>query len=115
MSNWPEDLDHFLRTDPRDAGCGTAMELLHVYAELAAADPAEAERRYPEVAAHLRACGPCEQDLGGLLAAIAADADIAESLPRPRTSRRAVSPRRCASAAGLHPAGRLFGQATPGA
>jgi hypothetical protein len=72
MSNWPG-LDRFLQTDPRDAGCGKAMELLHVYAELAAADPAAAERRYPKVAAHLRACGPCEQDLGGLLAAIRPD------------------------------------------
>ncbi len=98
MSNWPEDLNRFLRTDPRDAGCDTAMELLHVYAELATADAAAAERRYPEVAAHLRACGPCEQDLRGLLAAIAADADIAESLPRRRISRRAVSPRRCRAA-----------------
>jgi hypothetical protein len=79
MSNWPEDLDHFLRTDPRDAGCDTAMRLLHVYAELAAADPAAARRRYPDVASHLHSCGPCEQDLRGLLAAIAADADIAES------------------------------------
>jgi hypothetical protein len=79
MSNWLEDLDDFLRTDPRDAGCDTAMQLLHVYAELAAADPAAARRRYPEVASHLHSCGPCEQDLRGLLVAIAADADIAES------------------------------------
>jgi hypothetical protein len=94
MSNWPEDLDRFLQTDPNDAGCDTAMDLLHVYAELAAADPGEAKRRYPEVAAHLRSCGPCEQDLNGLLAAIGADADIAESLQRRRTSLRAVSPAR---------------------
>ena len=72
MNSWPE-LDRFLRTDPRDAGCGKAMELLHVYVELAAADPREAELRYPEVAAHLRSCGPCAQDLAGLLAAIEAD------------------------------------------
>jgi hypothetical protein len=72
MSNWP-DLDRFLRTDPRDSGCGKAMELLHVYADLAAVDPAAAEHRFPEVAAHMRACGPCEQDLGGLLAAIRPD------------------------------------------
>lgn len=71
MNSWPA-LDRFLRTDPRDAGCGKAMELLHVYAELAA-DPRQAEHRYPEVAAHLRACGPCAQDLEGLLAAIRAD------------------------------------------
>ncbi len=72
MNSWPE-LDRFLRTDPRDAGCGKAMELLHVYAELAAADPGGAEHRYPEVAAHLRSCGPCTEDLEGLLAAIRAD------------------------------------------
>jgi hypothetical protein len=72
MNSWPT-LDRFLRTDPRDAGCGKAMELLHVYAELAAADPREAGQRYPEVAAHLRACGPCAEDLEGLLAAIRAD------------------------------------------
>src|SRR5215470_3846822 len=94
MSNWLEDLDRFLQTDSRDAGCEKAMELLHVYAEVAIADPRAAEQRYPGVAAHLRACFPCEQDLDGLIAAIKADADIAESLPRRRTSRRAVSPPR---------------------
>jgi hypothetical protein len=30
-------LDDFLRTDPRDVGCDRAMEMLHVYVELAAA------------------------------------------------------------------------------
>ncbi|MEU8607208.1 hypothetical protein AB0C29_04295 [Actinoplanes sp. NPDC048791] len=65
------DLDAFLRTDPRDVGCGGAMEVLHAYAELHVADPAEAARRYPGVAAHLRACGPCSTDFEGLLALIA--------------------------------------------
>jgi hypothetical protein len=69
MNGWPA-LERFLRTDPRDAGCGQAMELLHVYAELMITDRAGAGRRYPEVAAHLRACGPCLEDLEGLLAAI---------------------------------------------
>ncbi|MGH3410332.1 MAG: hypothetical protein ACRDRJ_48725 [Streptosporangiaceae bacterium] len=72
MNSWPA-LDRLLRTDPRDAGCATAMALLHVYAELAAADPAAARRRYPQVAAHREACGPCAEDLEGLLAAIGAD------------------------------------------
>ena len=72
MNSWAE-LDRFLRTDPREAGCATAMELLHVYAELAAADGPAAEQRYPEVAAHLRSCGPCAKDLEGLLAVIQAD------------------------------------------
>jgi hypothetical protein len=72
MNSWPE-LDRFLQTDPRDAGCDKAMELLHVYAEMAVADPRAAELAYPEVAAHLRACGPCAEDLEGLLAAVRTD------------------------------------------
>ncbi|HVV24386.1 MAG TPA: hypothetical protein VHF06_33435 [Pseudonocardiaceae bacterium] len=63
-------LERFLTTDPRDVGCAQAMAMLHVYAELAAADPAEARRLHPGIAAHVRACGPCAEDLEGLLAAI---------------------------------------------
>jgi len=45
------------------------MEMLHIYTELVAAgDPAE--QRYPGIAAHLRACGPCGEDFEGLLAAV---------------------------------------------
>jgi hypothetical protein len=64
-------LERFLDTDPRDAGCAETMAVMHVYAEmvLAGEDP---ERRYPGVTAHLRSCGPCEQDLDGLLAALRA-------------------------------------------
>ena len=68
MNGWTV-LDRFLQTDPRDVGCGEAMELLHVYAELAATD-AEAAQRYPGIAAHLAACGPCGEDFDGLLEAI---------------------------------------------
>lgn len=60
-------LDRLLTLDPRDAGCDHARALLHVYAEIAEQDAGAAEERYPEVAAHLAACGPCEQDLEGLL------------------------------------------------
>ena len=35
MNGWPA-LDRFLRTDPRDVGCGEAMEMLHSYAALVA-------------------------------------------------------------------------------
>ena len=62
-------LDRFLRTDPRDVGCAEAMEMLHVYAELVTSGEA-AEQRYPGIAAHLQACGPCGEDFQGLLAAI---------------------------------------------
>jgi len=67
-----ERLERFLRTDPRDVGCDEAMAVLHIYADLAATgeDPGE---RYPGVAAHLAACGPCAEDLTGLLAAVASD------------------------------------------
>lgn len=68
MSPWS--LEEFLRADPGDVGCAEAMEALHVYAELAGEDPDAAQRRYPGVAAHLRVCGPCAEDLTGLLAAI---------------------------------------------
>ena len=63
----------FLRTDPHDVGCDGALELLHVYAELVAAEPDVAAMRLPGVTAHLAACGPCHEDLVGLLAALSDD------------------------------------------
>jgi hypothetical protein len=68
MNGWSA-LERFLDTDPQDAGCDEAIKLLHVYAELVAND-ADAARLYPQVAAHLLACGPCAEDLTGLLAAM---------------------------------------------
>jgi hypothetical protein len=68
MTGWPG-LDRLLAVDPADGGCGHAMELLHVYAELLAADQ-DAARHHPAVAAHVAACGPCADDLAGLLAAL---------------------------------------------
>jgi hypothetical protein len=73
MNGWSA-LDRFLRTDSRDVGCAAAMELLHVYVKLMAAD-ARAAQRYPGIAAHLRACGPCGKDFDGLLAAMRGSAD----------------------------------------
>jgi hypothetical protein len=62
-----------LRTDPRDVGCAQAMEVLPIYAQLAAAgDPVE--ESYPGIDAHLRACGPCGEDCEGLLTALGDDA-----------------------------------------
>jgi hypothetical protein len=51
MNSWPA-LDRFLQTDPHDAGCGKAVELLHIYAEIAAADPgagSNGTRRWPRI------------------------------------------------------------------
>ena len=67
--NGRSELEQFLRTDPRDVGCDQAMEMLHVYVDLIARGD-DAEVRYPGVAAHLRACGPCSEDFHGLLAAV---------------------------------------------
>ena len=71
MSHWPE-LDRFLQTDPGDVGCDQAFRLLHVYVELVLDDAtgSAAARRYPGVAAHLLACGPCGEDYAGLLLAV---------------------------------------------
>ena len=62
-------LERFLRTDPRDVGCDEAMAVLHIYVDLVAAGE-DAAGRYPGVAAHLLACGPCSEDFTGLLAAV---------------------------------------------
>ena len=65
-----ERLERFLRADPRDVGCDETMAVLHVYVDLVVTG-VDAEERYPGVAAHLLACGPCDEDLTGLLAAVA--------------------------------------------
>ena len=65
-------LDRFLRTDPRDVGCGQATAVLHVYVDLVASGE-DAAARYPGVAVHLAACGPCGEDFAGLLAAVASE------------------------------------------
>ncbi len=72
MNGWSA-LDRFLRADPRDAGCAEAIQMLHVYAGLVAAGE-PAEQRYPGIAAHLYACGPCGEDFEALLAAVRDDA-----------------------------------------
>ncbi|MGA8017145.1 MAG: hypothetical protein WCB85_14650 [Candidatus Dormiibacterota bacterium] len=81
------ELEQFLRTDPQDVGCDEALRLLHVYADLVLDDSSggEAARRYPGVAAHLLACGPCGEDFDGLLLAAGAVA-TAETDPEPRGS-----------------------------
>ena len=73
MNGWRE-LEDFLRTDPRDVGCAEAMAMLHMYADLVAADEL-AEQRYPGIAAHLHACGPCGEDFEALLAAVHSEPD----------------------------------------
>jgi hypothetical protein len=67
-----EKLERFLRTDPRDVGCDEAMAVLHIYVDLTATG-GDAAGRYPGVAAHLTACGPCGEDFAGLLLAATND------------------------------------------
>jgi hypothetical protein len=43
--------------------------MLHVYSELYLAGE-HPERRFPGIAAHLEACGPCGEDFAGLVAAL---------------------------------------------
>jgi hypothetical protein len=62
-------LERFLRTDPRDVGCDEAMAVLHIYVDLMAAGQ-DAAGRYPGIAVHLLACGPCGEDYSGLLQAV---------------------------------------------
>ena len=62
-------LERFLETDPRDVGCEEAMAVLHIYVDLTATG-GDAAGRYPGVAAHLQACGPCGEDFTGLLLAV---------------------------------------------
>lgn len=69
MNDGYSKLQRFLETDPLDVGCEEAMRMLHVYVDLVVAD-ADAGRRLPGVAAHLRACGPCSDDFAGLLDAV---------------------------------------------
>jgi hypothetical protein len=66
-------LDEFLTTDPADVGCDQAVAMMHVYVEILG-DGEDAAARYPGIAAHLRACGPCGDDYEGLLRTIR-DAD----------------------------------------
>jgi hypothetical protein len=72
MTGWQESLERFLATDPRDVGCDEAMAIMHVYAELLAAG-VDAAEQYPGLASHLAACGPCAEDVEGLLAAVQED------------------------------------------
>lgn len=73
-------LDACVQANPRDAGCDEAMEMMDVCADLLAAggDPAD---RYPGLHAHFMECGPCAQDLEGLLATVIRESHVG-NVPR---------------------------------
>jgi len=63
-------LGRFVCTDPADVGCEQALAVLHAYVDMVLdGDVVDAARRYPGVAAHLLACGSCEENFAGLLVA----------------------------------------------
>jgi hypothetical protein len=62
-------LEEFLATNQIDSGCARALELLDVYADQVIAGE-RPEERFPDIAAHLAVCGPCAEDLAGLVAAV---------------------------------------------
>jgi hypothetical protein len=64
MNGWAS-LQRFLATDRVDADCAETFAVLERYAERVLAG--DAELRFPGVAAHLRACAVCAEDLRGLL------------------------------------------------
>lgn len=68
MTGW-DSLRTFLRTDPADAGCAETFRLLDRYVERELAF-GDARLAFPGIAAHLDVCGPCVEDVRGLLAAI---------------------------------------------
>jgi hypothetical protein len=74
-------VDRLTHTDPRDVGCEETGEKLHIFADLAMADPVEAARKFWGVQVHLHACGPCALDLQGLLAVLSA-VDTERTAPR---------------------------------
>lgn len=59
-------LDDLLRADPTDPGCDGGMLLLDQYVEMECAGQ-DAAARFPEQAAHLRACPACRLDHDSLL------------------------------------------------
>jgi hypothetical protein len=67
----PGGLEGFLEPDLSDVGCNETLRLLDVYVDLLAAG-GHAPRRLPGIAAHLRDCPACHEDLRGLLAAAVA-------------------------------------------
>jgi hypothetical protein len=46
------------------------MEMLDIYVELLADGDSDPSERFPGLSAHFLACGPCAENLEGLLAAI---------------------------------------------
>jgi hypothetical protein len=73
LTGW-ESFRKFLSTDPADAGCAETFRLADRYVEREFAR-GDARLAFPRVAVHLNVCGPCAEDVRGLLAAVAEQID----------------------------------------
>jgi hypothetical protein len=71
------DIDDLLRAEPNDPGCDASAGFLAQCAQ-AVVSGASSELLFPDVAAHLRACPACREDIAGLINAIVIVGD-----PRP--------------------------------
>ena len=74
MTHDDADLTEVLRVDANDPGCDACARRFEQIAE-AMVLGLDAERLFPDVAAHLRACASCSEDLTGLIDAIMAFGD----------------------------------------
>ena len=59
--------NRLLGSGDRDPGCEACFELLDQYAE-AALRGEDADKRFPEIAAHVASCPACREDTEGLIA-----------------------------------------------
>jgi hypothetical protein len=62
-------VDRLLGEGERDPGCEACFEVFERYAE-ALLQGTDADRLFPEVAAHLAGCDACREDAEGLIAAL---------------------------------------------
>ena len=62
-------LNRLLGRGDRDPGCDACFELLDQYAEVALHGE-DADRKFPQIAAHLAGCPACREDTEGLIAAL---------------------------------------------
>jgi hypothetical protein len=69
-----ESLKRFLKTNPADAGCAETFRLLDSYVERELAF-GDAPLAFPDIAVHLATCGPCTDDVRGVMAAVAGQID----------------------------------------
>ena len=84
------DLDDLLRTEPNDLGCDASAALFDQFAD-ATVFGMSPERLFPEVAAHVRACAACREDVAGLIEAVSVLGDPRPPVTAPDVGRLTIS------------------------